>query len=263
MEPNNSSSGFSRDRSQGTDSVFGVGVHASIPGLILVGIGVLFLLGNLHIVRAIDWFEYWPVILIAVGLVQLVDSCSSLGRVWGGILLGVGGLFLADNLGYLPFSVGDLWPLILIAVGLMLLFERTWGVRTWGGRWFRDWNSWHTFGGSKAYTGDVLHEVSIFGGSRRTVAAQDFKGGRISSIFGGVVLDLTPAHIAGDSAVLDVAAVYGGVSIRIPTTWNAEVRGAGIFGGFSDRTDHPRPGPEVKRLIVRGAGIFGGVTIKN
>ena len=105
-----------------------LGIHMGssniISGLLLVGIGVLFLLGNLHIVHAGDWVSYWPVIPIVIGLVQLVDSTSSSGRVGGGIMLVVGGLFLADNLGYINFPIWDLWPLILIGVGVMMLLNR-------------------------------------------------------------------------------------------------------------------------------------------
>src|SRR5579863_9141770 len=82
-----------------------------IPALIVIGIGVLFLLGNLHIVYLHDWWEYWPVVVIAVGLVKLVDSDFTGGRVSGAIIIFVGGLFLADNLGYLKVNVWDLWPL--------------------------------------------------------------------------------------------------------------------------------------------------------
>jgi len=251
-----------------------------IPGLILVGIGVLFLLDNLHIVRIHDWFDYWPVILIAVGLVQLVDSSYTGGRVIGGILAGLGGLFLADNLGYLKFNIWDLWPLALIGVGLMMLWKRTtWGAQDcWWGPRFRLYGRWRERTGRRGpfagwgpdqfsrgtfFTSNVLHEFALFGGSRRTVTAQDFRGGRVSAVFGGVNLDLTGANMAGNTAVIEMSTVYGGATVRIPTSWNLEVRGAGIFGGFSDETVHPPNTPEMKHLIVRGAAVFGGVTFKN
>ena len=43
-----------------------------LPALIIIGVGVLFLLGNLHVLDAADWFRYWPAILIAVGLLALL-----------------------------------------------------------------------------------------------------------------------------------------------------------------------------------------------
>ena len=50
-------------------------------------------------------------------------------KVWPVILIVLGVLFLAHNLGYLPFRelrelLGTWWPLILIAVGVAHLFAR-------------------------------------------------------------------------------------------------------------------------------------------
>ncbi len=50
-------------------------------------------------------------------------------KVWPVILIVLGVLFLAHNLGYLPFRdlrelIGTWWPLILIAVGVAHLLAR-------------------------------------------------------------------------------------------------------------------------------------------
>jgi predicted membrane protein len=237
-----------------------------IPGLVLVGIGTLFLLDNLRVIRVSSWFAYWPVILIAIGLFKLVDSTFTGGRIAGAVLMGLGGLFLADNLGYLTFRIEDLWPLILIGIGLVLLWNRThggpdtWG---WGHRYRREWRRRFRNGMPFIANSNVVHEYAVFGGSRRVVTDQDFKGGRIACVFGGVNLDLTGAAMAGNTAVLDISTVYGGATVRIPPSWNLEVRSAGIFGGFVDRTVHPPVSPDMKHLMVRGAAVFGGVTFKN
>src|ERR1051326_442408 len=95
-----------------------------IPGMILVGIGAIFFLNNLHIIYIREWMAYWPVILVAVGIVKMVDSNFTEGRVAGGVLLGVGVVLLAQTLGYLQLRLRDMWPLILIGLGLLLLFKR-------------------------------------------------------------------------------------------------------------------------------------------
>jgi predicted membrane protein len=238
---------------------------AMIPGLILVAIGALFLLGNLHILRVTAWIAYWPLILIAAGLFKLVDSTHSGGRIAGAVLTGVGCVYLAANLGYITFAVEDLWPLILIGIGVVLLWTRTHpGADTWWDR-ARARRRWRMeqFAGNPSYRGNLVHEYAIFGGSRRVVTDQDFKGGRIDCVFGGTYLDLSAAAMTGDTAVLVVSTVYGGATVRIPTNWNLEVHGAGVFGGFVDHTVHPSATPDMKHLIVRGASVFGGVTFKN
>src|SRR5579872_1060782 len=88
-----------------------------IPAIVLIGLGVLFFLNNLHVVAARDVIRYWPAIFIAVGIIQLVDSAFPAGRVVGGIFVGVGAILLARNLGYLDVAIRDLWPLALIALG--------------------------------------------------------------------------------------------------------------------------------------------------
>jgi Domain of unknown function (DUF5668) len=243
-----------------------------IPGVALVGIGALFLLDNLRIVHVSTWLAYWPVILIAIGLVQLVDSSFTGGRIAGGVLAVVGALFLGDNLGY--FRIEQMWPLIPIAIGLFMLWQRTrpeYDYRAWWGRsqryrnWAQDRFTRESRGAGPRFHfgGNAVHEFAIFGGSRRVVTDQDFKGGRVSSVFGGVFLDLRGANMVQNTAVLEMASVYGGATVYIPTTWNLDVRGVSVFGGFSDQTVHPPVTPETKRLIVKGAAVFGGVTFKN
>jgi hypothetical protein len=240
-----------------------------IPGMILVAIGTLFLLDNLHIVHVSTWFAYWPVILIAVGLVKLVDSTHTGGQIAGGVLMAVGGLFLADNLGYL--RIDQMWPLILIAIGLFLLWNRVhpgYDYGQWWGRWQRTARSWVPDQDGMQYDdsslgGNKIHEVNVFSGTRRVITDQDFRGGKVDCVFGGTTLDLRGADIAGDKAVLHISAVYGGAVVLIPPHWDLVIRGGGFFGGFSDQTIHPPRTPATKRLVARGGAVFGGVTFKN
>jgi hypothetical protein len=260
MEPNDNR------QKDNPDTFWPRGTGAMIPGITLVAIGALFLLDNLHIVHVSTWFAYWPVILIAVGLVKLVDSNSTGGRIAGGVLMSIGGLFLADNLGYI--RIDQMWPLILIGIGLFMLWNRT-----HPGYDFGRWRGWHYrgrrwAGGEFQYDesslgGDKIHEVNVFSGTRRVITDQDFRGGKVECVFGGITLDLTGANIAGDKAVLHVSAVYGGAVVRIPLHWDLVIRGGGFFGGYSDQTIHPPRTPETKRLIVKGGAVFGGVTFKN
>ena len=239
-----------------------------IPGLTLVGIGALFLLDNLHIVHVSTWFAYWPVILIGIGLVKLVDSNSAAGQIAGGVLMAVGGFFLADNLGYI--RIEQMWPLILIGIGLFMLWNRMrpgydYG-RWWGSGWHqrqRHWSQEYMDHDEPSLGGNKLHETNVFTGTRRVITDQDFRGGKVDCVFGGITLDLRGADIAEDKAVLHISAVYGGAEVLIPPHWDLDVRGGAFFGGYSDQTVHPPRTPETKRLIAKGGAVFGGVTFKN
>ena len=223
----------------------------------LIVIGTLFLLGNMHILPSLNWFDFWPVILIVIGLMKLLEAPQKGGYLGGAILFGLGAVFLTDNLHLLPFPVWDLWPLALIAVGAALLFERI----PWSG---------HRVGCCSGPRVSVvsgpgaLNLAAVFSGGKRKFDGQEFRGGTISAVFGGFDLDFRKAAIAGDSVVLRVDVVFGGCEIKIPETWDVEMHGAAIFGGFSDETRHPPAGaPGTKRFTVKGGAVFGGVVVKN
>ncbi len=67
----------------------------------------------------------------------------------------------------------------------------------------------------------VLNEYAIFGGVDRKVTTDDFRGGHVSAMFGGVDIDLRQAGMRGDSAVIDVNSLFGGVEFKIPPNWIA------------------------------------------
>lgn len=223
-----------------------------VPALVLIGIGLFFLLHNLQLFFFRDMFQYWPAILIAYGMVKLVDSDHTGGRAGGGILVVAGGLLLARNMGYLDLRMRDMWPLILIGIGLWMLFQRTTGAD-------------QPVPQAGTFTGNRLKEQAVFSGGKRVIVAPDFQGGKVEAVFGGYELDFTRAGIAGDSAVLHIDAVFGGVEVKIPPSWNCELRGTAVFGAFTDETLHPDPAtyPQIKQLIVKGSAVFGGVEVKN
>src|SRR5207253_2411462 len=125
-----------------------------LPALIIIAVGVLFLLGNLNVLDARYWMRYWPAILIAIGLVKLVDSSHAGGRVTGGVLMGVGALVLLKTLGLYDLSMHDLWPLFLIAAGLLMLWNRA----------FTPWHGAPGRPGGNVTSPDTVHEYAIFGG---------------------------------------------------------------------------------------------------
>lgn len=221
-----------------------------VPAIILIAIGAIFLLNNLHIVYAREIFRFWPAILIAVGMVKLVDSADNNGRAAGGVIVGLGVFFLARNLGFIDIGLWDLWPVILIAVGLMMLFERT---------------SWMPFGAVQGASKTGGKEAAVFGGGKRVIVDQNFTHAKFDAVFGGFEIDLRRAGMAGGEAVLDLNAVFGGIEVKVPESWSVVMKGAGVFGGYVDNTSQPDPRiyPDPKRLIVKGGAVFGGVEIKN
>lgn len=253
------------------------GAHGVFVGGLIVTVGVLFLLDNLRIIRFNDFWQYWPVLLIVFGVFRIADSHGPAAIIWGGLVAGLGALLLLDNLNIIAFDWRIFWPVILIAWGLMMLLR----PKPWGGgppgagpANIGDPSGFSGIGNpaglgspdaAPVSSTNTLSMFAIFGGGRRAIDSQDFRGGEISAIFGGYQVDLLRAAIAQDHAMIDVTAIFGGVEIKVPETWTVEARGIGIFGGFADETRPPRTDQvsRPQRLIVTGVAAFGGVSVKN
>jgi predicted membrane protein len=220
-----------------------------IFGLGIVIIGMLFLLDNLEIVDARTYTHYWPVILILVGLAYVLQSSSLGARLWGGILIFVGGGLLFDRLGYFDFNVWQLWPLVLVFVGGNLVLK---SLRR---------NQLSSSTASASDSESVVRGFAVMSGLVRSNSSQNFQGGDLSAVMGGIEIDLRHASIK-EEAVLDVFAFWGGIEIRIPEDWTVVVKAIPFMGGVDDQTHAPK-GEARKRLVITGTAIMGGVEIKN
>ncbi len=110
----------------------------------------------------------------------------------------------------------------------------------------------------------ICTRTAVFSGNHQRITSKNFRGGKVSAVFGELKIDLTEAEIEGDEAAVHLDAVFGAIEIRVPITWVVVSRGAAVFGEYSDRTIHTQPpGSGAKRLIVKGGAVFGSVVIKN
>lgn len=229
------------------------GASGLVLGSIIVLVGLGLLLDNMGIVQFRDIWRYWPVFLIVYGVSRILSSQAVSSLVWGGAITLIGAFLLLDNLDIITFNFDYIWPLIIIAFGLSLL------VRTLDRKRYLD------SGGAPVSTDRVLNVVAVFSGAKRVVDNPDFRGGDVVAVFGGVRLDFRRAGITADRAVLDINAVFGGVEVRVPENWSVTTKGVGIFGGFDDKTIHPKPDPNAKtpELVITGATVFGGMSVSN
>jgi Domain of unknown function (DUF5668) len=246
-----------------------------VPALVLIVVGGIFLLSNLHMMRMRDIWQYWPVIPMVIGVFRLADAEDARDRTLGGILLAGGGIFLANNMGLIPFNVWDMWPLLLIGAGIYMLVDRTTGPKIpFGdfvgkgastGSWTRPEGPTFSGGRGTSRGSWTRHETAVFSGGKRKIAVDNFQAAKYDAVFGGYELDFRGSQILGESAVLEINAVFGGAEVKIPRNWSVVMQGAGVFGAFVDSAEQPDPAVtlNIKRLIVRGAAVFGGVEIKN
>jgi hypothetical protein len=240
-----------------------------VMGLVVIAIGVLFTLDKLGYVRAGDFWEYWPVILIVLGIGRIIQPRGTHGRGSGVFLIVLGTWFLLSNLDVIEYRVWDYWPVLLVLFGVLIVWRALFGP------------SWDTFprrmrgavvtGAAPAAetesapagdTSATVSAVALLGGVKRRCVSQDFRGGDLTAILGGCELDLRQASIKEGQAVLDTFAFWGGVEIRVPDDWTVVVQGTPILGAFEDTTVHTgEPGKKV--LVIKGAAVMGGVEVKN
>jgi hypothetical protein len=78
-----------------------------ILGVLVIGMGVLFLLDNLAIWDFHRAIQFWPMAFIVVGVIKLFDTSSPDGYLLGAALILVGVLMTLGRMGYIDFSWRD------------------------------------------------------------------------------------------------------------------------------------------------------------
>ena len=216
----------------------------ALLGVILVLVGIVVIIANFNIfpfgLRSILFS--WPVLLILFGLFFLL---SREAKATGWILILVGGIFMVPRLFHdIPWELHELfWPAMLVGLGAILIARGVTKRREDVGE-----------------GPEFIDDMSIFGGGDRVLSTQNFKGGRVTAIFGGSKYNMLNAQLAKGRNVLDIFTVFGGCKLIVPQEWEVKIEVAAIFGGFSDkralRKDIVRD--PTRELIIKGVAIFGG-----
>ena len=170
----------------------------------------------------------------------------------GVIVMAVGGFFMIPLLFRETFHMYNMfWPSIFIIIGVIFIVTKRKG-----------WNSVT----SKGVIGDdYVDYVNVFSGGERQIVSENFKGGKISAVFGGMELDLTKAKLAPGRIELEIACVFGGATIIVPDSWYVTIEVTPVLGGFSD-SRKLSPGRIVEsssQLVIKGAVVFGGGEVKS
>jgi len=225
--------------------------NRTIIGVILVLVGLFLVMRNTGIFP--DFIDHivfsWPMLLVAIGLVMTLGASE---KTSGVIVMAVGGFFLIPMIFRETFHAYNMfWPSIFIIIGVIFIVTKR-----------RGWNSVT----SKGVVGDeYVDYVNIFSGGERQIVSENFRGGKISAVFGGMELDLTKAKLAPGRNELEIACVFGGATLIVPDDWNISVEVTPVLGGFND-SRKLIPGRTVdttRQLVIKGAVVFGGGEIKS
>lgn len=246
-------------------------------GLIILGVGLVFFLRNVGI-DIPHWVISWHTLLIVIGL--LVGYKRKFNGGGWLIMVLIGGFFTLEDIANYDLSK-YYFAIGFIVLGLFVIFKPKSSHNKWQRKWkdkfayqnvadkSADFGNTSEEAGKAGYIytdkedNDVLDSVNVFGGSHQNVYSKNFKGGDVIAIFGGADINLTQADFQG-SITLDVVAIFGGMKIIVPPSWEIKSEVTAIFGGMDDkRAVNPVTTEPRKILVVKGVALFGGVDIRN
>ena len=225
-----------------------------IIGIIIIAIGTMLLLRNLDVFAPFHYLHFvfsWKMILIVIGLILFFNSSN---RSSGIILIAIGGFLLIPDIPGVPYF--HMWrvglPVLLMVVGVLILFRN-------------NFDSNRLNSESTRYDMDFIDEIAIFGGTKKNINTKTFKGGKTTSIFGGSELNLLNSNLAEGQNIIDMVAIFGGITFYVPEEWTIKIDVVSVFGGFTDNRSQSRlivHDPE-RELVIKGVVIFGGGEIKS
>jgi hypothetical protein len=108
-------------------------VSRLIAGALLLLLGGLFVLQNFGLVRAGDLGDYWPLLLVWVGLTRMLAPNRGRYFASGLLIFLLGAFFQLDRLDVIRFPVRQFWPFVLIGGGLALIVDALVARRGGGG----------------------------------------------------------------------------------------------------------------------------------
>ena len=225
--------------------------NRAIFGLFLILFGSVLILKNLDL---LPWELHrlifsWPTLLFALGALFFLGKKD---KTAGIVLMAVGGAFMLPIIFDWAYNWHRLfWPVILILVGVVIIRKRNDGF-------LKD----QTRSGSGT---DYIDELNVFGGGEKIINSNNFKGGKITCVFGGAELNMKSAQLAEGTNVIDVFTMFGGCTLVVPSDWDVKVEISAVLGGVADKrtpTTNYIIEPK-KELVIKGLAILGGCEIKS
>jgi hypothetical protein len=214
----------------------------ALLGIFIILFGLVLMGDNLGLVQARQVLGFWPVALVALGLVVFRRASDASGRLSGALITAAGVLLTGAHVFGWHVGIGLIWPFALIAIGAAMIM-RAFGRGAPGG-----------LAGEQR-----LSSVAVWSGVKRRVTSPAFQYADLTAVMGGIEIDLRQAGMNGE-AVLDLFVVMGGASIQVPPDWTVSNQAIVFMGGVEDRsTGHPGA---TQRLVLRGFVMMGGVEIK-
>ena len=202
-----------------------------IWGLVLITLGIIIGLNAFEIINEDIFFDgWWTLFIIVPCFIGIITEENKLENIIG-LIIGIGLLLWRRDV----IEIGMLWklivPIILILVGISCIFK------------------------GKI---DKKIESEI---QKINKTNEKFDGANLTSVFGGIDLDLRNAKINSDT-VIDVKCVFGGADILVPDNVKVKISSSSFFGGVDNKKKNKDDQNKKYTLYIKATCVFGGVDIK-
>jgi hypothetical protein len=101
-----------------------------IGGALLVLVGSLFLFQNLGLVNAGRLVDYWPLLLVWIGLSRMLAPARPRHFPSGAVFFALGVFLQLERLDWIHIGARDVWPAFLIVAGVALVADSVLARRT-------------------------------------------------------------------------------------------------------------------------------------
>lgn len=216
-----------------------------IWGLVLIVLGLVFGLNAMEITNINIFFDgWWTLFIIVPCFIDLITEREKTGNIIG-LLIGVALLLGCQDI--LDFEIiGKLiFPTILVIIGISFIFKDTIGkeIKKEIDKLNKERKNENEY-------------CSTF--SNQTINIdEEFKGCELTSVFGGIKLDLTDAKINED-IVINTTSIFGEITINVPSNVKVKVKSTSIFGGVTNKNNEK----DGNVIYINSFCLFGGVEIK-
>ncbi|MEZ5016639.1 MAG: DUF5668 domain-containing protein [Flavipsychrobacter sp.] len=224
-------------------------------GFAVLLVGAVILLRKLELLN-FNIREFWPIILIAVGL--LIGIKNKFRNNAPYILIAIGVFKLIPEFTILGVSSATLaLPAGLMLIGIYIIFKPQSKKK---GGCYKDIEA-------NTNDSDLVNVDVTFGGRKEIVTSKTFKGGDVNITFGGAEINLLQAdNIDGAPMVLNTKVAFGGVELIIPSDWDVKNNIDPSFGSLEDHRSMytgSASTEDKKTLVLNGSCTFGSIEIKS
>lgn len=216
-------------------------------GIVFILLGLILGMNALGIVDINIFFKgWWTLFIIIPCFIGLFKSENKTGDIIG-LLIGMVLLLAAQGLLSFDIIRKLTIPGILLIIGFIIIFGQL--INRKVNEKVKELNK-----------NEKNEYYATFGEQKVDLSNQEFDGATLNAIFGGVTFDIRNALINKDE-IINASAIFGGITILVPSNVNVVVKSTPIFGGVSNKSAKNND-TTLKTVYINGLCMFGGIDIK-